>query len=310
MGAYPGLCPVHPSLGNDSEPRPKSADGVVHSTAEHGLVVLGTPWVGPYGQQSPHCATLGIAHSKRDNDRRSACTNVHRLLYRDHHDRLVIGRKGWNCYDWALHPERIGDGLCRDARPFALTGRCGLPANKELEAFSYSVSHDLRAPLRAMDGFSRILLEDYAPQLPPEAQRHLRIIRENANQMGRLINDLLAFSRLSRQPLNKRSIATADLVRQVIESLSSEPAGRQMEISVGELPPCQGDPALLRQVWINLLSNALRFTRQREAARIEIGCVEKEGEPVYFVKDNGAGFDMRYANKLFGVFQRLHSSED
>jgi len=183
-------------------------------------------------------------------------------------------------------------------------------ANKELEAFSYLVSHDLRAPLRAMDGFSRILLEDYAPQLPPEAQRHLRIIRENANQMGRLINDLLAFSRLSRQPLNKRSIATADLVRQVIESLSSEQAGRQMEISGGELPPCQGDPALLRQVWINLLSNALKFTRQREAARIEIDCVEKEGEPVYFVKDNGAGFDMRYANKLFGVFQRLHSSED
>jgi signal transduction histidine kinase len=183
-------------------------------------------------------------------------------------------------------------------------------ANRELEAFSYSVSHDLRAPLRAIGGFSRILLEDYIPQLPPEVARYLRIIFENTQQMGRLIDGLLAFSRLGRQPLYKQQIDTADLIRQVFDSLSSEQAGRQVEISMGELPVCQGDPVLLRQVWINLLSNALKFTRGREAARIEIGCVERESEQVYFVKDNGVGFDMQYVDKLFGVFQRLHSTEE
>jgi len=184
-------------------------------------------------------------------------------------------------------------------------------ANKELEAFSYSVSHDLRAPLRALDGFSRILLEDYAPQLPPEVARYLRIIFENTQQMGRLIDDLLAFSRSSRQPLNKQPVAPTDLARQALQSLSGEQVGRRIEISIGELPACQGDPALLRQVWINLLSNALKFTRERNVARIEIGCLTQEdGAPVYFVKDNGVGFDIQYAGKLFGVFQRLHRSED
>jgi PAS domain S-box-containing protein len=183
--------------------------------------------------------------------------------------------------------------------------------NKELEAFSYSVSHDLRAPLRAMDGFSRILLEEYAPQLSSEAGRYLKTIRESSQQMGHLIDDLLAFSRLSRQPVNKQAIDTAALVRQALDSLSSEQAGRQVDLSIGDLPPCQGDPALLQQVWINLLSNALKFTRQREMARIEIGCqTNADGEPVYFVKDNGTGFDMQYAGKLFGVFQRLHRAEE
>jgi PAS domain S-box-containing protein len=184
-------------------------------------------------------------------------------------------------------------------------------ANKELEAFSYSVSHDLRAPLRAIDGYSGILQEDYAPNLPAEVVRHLDIIRQNAQQMGRLIDDLLNFSRLGRQPLSKQAVDTAKLVQQVLDSLNSEQEGRRVEISIGELPVCQGDPALLRQVWINLLSNALKFTRQREMARIEIGCqTNADGEPVYFVKDNGVGFDMQYAGKLFGVFQRLHRAEE
>jgi light-regulated signal transduction histidine kinase (bacteriophytochrome) len=183
-------------------------------------------------------------------------------------------------------------------------------ANKELEAFSYSVSHDLRAPLRAMDGFSRILLEDYSSQLPPEAGRYLRIVRENTQQMGHLIDDLLAFSRLGRQALNKQAIATADLVRQVLADLRAEQEGRYVEIVMGELPPCQADPGLLRQVWMNLLSNALKYTRKCEVARIEIGCQKQDGETVYFVRDNGTGFDMQYADKLFGVFQRLHRTED
>jgi len=183
-------------------------------------------------------------------------------------------------------------------------------SNKELEAFSYSVSHDLRAPLRAVDGFSRILLEDYAPQLPSEVGRYLKTIRESSQQMGRLIDDLLRFSRLSRQSLNKQPIAVADLVRQALDSLSGEQQGRQIEITIGELPVCHGDSGLLRQVWINLLSNALKFTRGQEVARIEVGCMDKEGETVYFVQDNGAGFDMQYAGKLFGVFQRLHSAQE
>jgi PAS domain S-box-containing protein len=183
-------------------------------------------------------------------------------------------------------------------------------AVKELEAFSYSVSHDLRAPLRAMDGFSRILLEDYAPQLPPEVARHLKTIRTGSQQMGRLIDDLLVFSRLSRLSLDKQTVDATHLVRQALHSLSGEQAGRRVEISIGELPPCRGDPTLLQQVWTNLLSNALKFTRGRDGARIEVGCTEQDGEPVYFVRDNGAGFDMQYADKLFGVFQRLHHPEE
>jgi light-regulated signal transduction histidine kinase (bacteriophytochrome) len=129
--------------------------------------------------------------------------------------------------------------------------------------------------------------------------------------MGHLMDDLLAFSRLSRQPLNKQPIDTAALVRQALDSLSSEQAGWQVDLSIGDLLPCQGDPALLRQVWINLLSNALKFTREQDVARIEIGCLTQEDDaPVYFVKDNGVGFDMQYAGKLFGVFQRLHRAEE
>ncbi|MEY2394047.1 MAG: hypothetical protein QOF94_392 [Acidobacteriaceae bacterium] len=196
-------------------------------------------------------------------------------------------------------------------------------ANKELEAFSYSVSHDLRAPLRAMDGFSQAVLEDYGAQLPEEGRRNLQTIREGAQQMGALIDALLTFSRLSRLPLKKRVVDTGELVRDTIEELDFQREGRLIEIRVGDLPPCQGDPALLKQVWLNLLSNALKYTRHRKPAVVEVGCMreaassqtcveERKGreENVYFVRDNGTGFDMRYAGKLFGVFQRLHRAED
>jgi PAS domain S-box-containing protein len=185
-------------------------------------------------------------------------------------------------------------------------------ANKELEAFSYSVSHDLRAPLRAVDGFSQAVLEDYGAQLPEEGRRHLQTIREGAQQMGALIDDLLTFSRLSRLPLNKRAVDTDELVRDAFGELDSQREGRQVEIRVDDLPPCQGDPALLKQVWLNLLSNAFKYTRQRKLTVIEVGCRrEKEtDENIYFVRDNGTGFDMRYADKLFRVFQRLHRAEE
>jgi PAS domain S-box-containing protein len=181
---------------------------------------------------------------------------------------------------------------------------------RELEAFSYSVSHDLRAPLRAVNGFSRILLQDYGSQLAPEAQGYLRMVSENAQQMGRLIDDLLAFSQLGRQQLRTQRVLPAEVVRGALDGLAPEREGREVQIVLDELAVCQADPVLLRQVYVNLLSNALKFTRRRADARIEIGCRELEGEVTYFVKDNGAGFDMRYADKLFGVFQRLHRAED
>ena len=182
-------------------------------------------------------------------------------------------------------------------------------ANKELEAFSYSVSHDLRSPLRAMDGFSQAVLEDYGALLPEDGQRYLRTIREGAQRMGTLIDDLLTFSRLSRVPLSKQEVKTVKLVSHALEGLNSHREGRQVDIRIGDLPACLGDPALLNQVWINLLSNALKYTRQRKGAVIEIGCKTEEREDIYFVRDNGAGFDMQYAHKLFGVFQRLHRAD-
>ena len=183
-------------------------------------------------------------------------------------------------------------------------------ANKELEAFSYSVSHDLRAPLRAIDGFSRILLEDHAPTLTPEAQHYLTVVRKNSQHMGLLIDDLLAFSRLSRQPLSKQLVRPTDVVRQCVDELHAEQQDRRVEIAIGDLPACQADPALLKQVWMNLMSNALKYTRKQEMAVIAVGCQEQDGATAYFVRDNGVGFDMRYADKLFGVFQRLHRAED
>jgi signal transduction histidine kinase len=184
-------------------------------------------------------------------------------------------------------------------------------ANKELEAFSYTVSHDLRAPLRAIDGFSRILIDDFSASLPAECQDYLRDVRENTQQMGRLVDDLLIFSRLSRQPLKRETIDTAELVRQVVEDLRAEMDGRQVALRIGGMPASHGDAALLKQVWANLLSNALKYTSKRSAATIEVDSLNApDGEPIYFVRDNGVGFDMQYAHKLFGVFQRLHRAEE
>jgi len=183
-------------------------------------------------------------------------------------------------------------------------------ANQELEAFSYSVSHDLRTPLRAVDGFSQAVEEDFGGLLPDEGRRQLRTIRESAQRMGDLIDDLLEFSRLSRQPMNQQRVQVEPLVRSVFTDLNNLCAGRKIELKIGALPDCESDPALLKQVWLNLLSNALKYTRRRESAVVEVGCLEQARESVYFVRDNGSGFDMRYAGKLFGVFQRLHRAED
>jgi PAS domain S-box-containing protein len=183
-------------------------------------------------------------------------------------------------------------------------------ANKELEAFSYSISHDLRAPLRAVNGFAGIVLEDFGAQLPEECRRHLERIRAGALRMGELIDDLLAFSRLSRQAVNRQAVNPARIVNEVLEELKPQREGRQIEIKIGELPECHGDAGLLKQIWVNLISNAIKYTRGREPAIVEIGSTRENDEDVFFVRDNGAGFDMKYADKLFGVFQRLHRAEE
>jgi light-regulated signal transduction histidine kinase (bacteriophytochrome) len=183
-------------------------------------------------------------------------------------------------------------------------------ANRELEAFSYSVSHDLRAPLRAVNGFAGIVVEEFGEQLPAEARRYLERIRNGSQQMGVLIDDLLAFSRLSRQPLNRRTVDMAKLVKLVQDDLAPQREGRQIQIRTGPFPNGWGDPSLLKQIWVNLISNAIKYTRGRAPAIIEIGSVLTGGEVAYFVRDNGTGFDMKYAHKLFGVFQRLHRADE
>ncbi len=183
-------------------------------------------------------------------------------------------------------------------------------ANHELEAFSYSVSHDLRAPLRAVDGFSQAVLEDYGEKMPDEGRRYLQIIRDGAQRMGTLIDDLLAFSRLSRAPVNKRQVNMARVVSDALDEIGLVRDDPKLRVSVGPMPETLGDPALLKQVWVNLISNAVKYSRKRELQVIEIGSQTLEGRNVFLVKDNGSGFDMRYANKLFGVFQRLHRTEE
>jgi len=183
-------------------------------------------------------------------------------------------------------------------------------ANQELESFSYSVSHDLRGPLRAIDGFSSIVLRDHAAALPAEGQRYLGLVRESAQQMARLIDDLLAFAKTGRQPLATQTIALKSLVDQCLEEFHEEIEKREIDVAVGELPDCRADPALLRQVFLNLLGNALKYTRKQPRAAIEVGCRSKNGEKVMYVKDNGIGFDMKRAEKLFGVFQRLHRQDE
>ena len=183
-------------------------------------------------------------------------------------------------------------------------------ANKELEAFSYSISHDLRAPLRAIDGFSQALLEDYAGRLPEDGQHYAQTIRAGAQRMGKLIDDLLTFSRLSRRSLDKQPVNTARLVREALTELHEQQNDREIDLRIADLPACDGDAALLKQVWLNLLSNALKCTRHRQRAVVEVGSKSENGKVIYFVRDNGTGFDMQYANKLFGVFQRLHRVDE
>jgi PAS domain S-box-containing protein len=184
-----------------------------------------------------------------------------------------------------------------------------ITANKDLEAFSYSISHDLRAPLRAMGGFARILERELGDRFTPEARHSIERITENTKKMGQLIDGLLDFSSLNWLPVTKKKAAPTEIARAVYEELRPELANRRVEIEISEMPGCEADANLLKQVFANLVSNALKYTRDRDPARIRVGCNQEQNERVYFVQDNGAGFDMEYSNKLFGVFQRLHSAD-
>lgn len=191
-------------------------------------------------------------------------------------------------------------------------------ANQELESFSYSVSHDLRTPLATMDNLITAVLADAGPELAPTTRQMLNLAHANAAAMQGLIESLLQLSRSSRQPLHKERVDVVALVGRVWDEMAEDRTGRQVELVVGELPPCQADPVLLKQVWANLLCNALKFTRKRQVAQIKVATMPARGpssdsrytEPVYYVQDNGVGFDNEDAEKLFRVFQRAHSEEE
>lgn len=183
-------------------------------------------------------------------------------------------------------------------------------AVKELESFSYSVSHDLRAPLRAINGFAQVLAEDYLEQIDAEGKVFLEEIISNSRKMGQLIDNLLEFSRVGKQAVTMYTVDVGQLVSDVLTELKQLEPNRQITIRVQKLAKCQGDRNMLKQVFINLLSNAFKYTSKKQEAIVEIGSYTEDSNQVYYIKDNGAGFDMRYYDKLFGVFQRLHSSNE
>jgi PAS domain S-box-containing protein len=181
--------------------------------------------------------------------------------------------------------------------------------NKNLESFTYTVSHDLRAPLRAISGYSSILLQDLE-EIPEKDRKYLESLRQNAHDMGRLIDDLLDFSRLGMRSLEKGTVQPALLIRDILREVRTDPTSANVEFRVGDLPPCQADPGLLKQVYANLISNAMKFSRKREHPVVEIGSLTENGRLIFFVRDNGIGLDMRYSDKIFGVFQKLQTSEE
>jgi light-regulated signal transduction histidine kinase (bacteriophytochrome) len=182
-------------------------------------------------------------------------------------------------------------------------------ANEELEAFSYSVSHDLRAPLRHINGFSEILLDTFGEHVPPDARNYLRRIQGSVQRMEVLIQDLLKLSNAGRQQLNLQTIALNQVVENVLADLTPDTKGRQIEWRIGLLPSLECDRGLMKQVFANLLGNSVKYTRAREATIIEVGQKAIEGRTAIFIRDNGAGFDLKYADKLFAPFQRLHAPE-
>jgi PAS domain S-box-containing protein len=309
----------------------KTLDGIITSWNPGAEKVFGYSAEEAVGQ-----SMLFLFPPERVDEEREILARISRGESVDHFETVRVGKNG-KLIDVSVSLSRIADadnktiGLSKIARDITERKRAESEvhrlnaeleqrveertaqleaANQELESFSYSVSHDLRAPLRAIDGFSQAVEEDFGPQLPELAQRYLKTIREGAQQMGTLIDELLQFSRLSRLPVIRGAVDTNELVRLLAVETNQPGENGVAEITVSDLPESNADPVLLRQVWINLLSNALKYSRHRKQARIEIGAAEHEGLTTWFIKDNGTGFDMQYADKLFGVFQRLHRSEE
>ncbi len=232
--------------------------------------------------------------------------------------------RGVTYWDWSLSPVKDGAGRVaglvltlhetteRRKAQVELQQRTAQleEANRELESFSYSVSHDLRAPLRAIDGYTRMILRKQGDGFDEDTLRRFNVIRENVRTMDRLIDALLGFSRLGRAELSMSLLDVRALIETTWQEALVHHPGRDVTLTLGNVPAAYGDETLIRQVFSNLLSNALKFTRPREAARIEVGGFREANEAVFCVKDNGVGFDMTYYRKLFGVFQRLHSAED
>lgn len=217
----------------------------------------------------------------------------------------VISRVASEAQDQKILYSTIDNSRCKQALERVKN------LDQELEAFSYSVSHDLRAPLRSIDGYSKILQEDYAGKLDEEGRRVLNVIMNNAKRMGKLIDDLLEFGRLGRKSIQPSYINMTGLVNTLVHELLLREPARKIEIDVGELHPAFADADMIRQVWYNLLENAIKYTGKKEVATINVRSYKtEEGEVFYEVRDNGEGFDMKYSGKLFGVFQRLHKVQD
>ena len=210
----------------------------------------------------------------------------------------------------AKHQEHLEELTVDRTQDLARANEALQSANQDLEAFAYSVSHDLRTPLRAVDGFSRILQEDYSERLDEEGQRLVQVVRDGAQRMGRLISDILEFSRIGRRALTNTIARMEDLVSSALQDLAPSLQGRNLELVRGSLPPVHGDSEMLQLVWMNLLQNAIKYTCKTDSGVVEIGARPEGSDVVFFVRDNGAGFDMQYASKLFGTFQRLHTSAD
>jgi light-regulated signal transduction histidine kinase (bacteriophytochrome) len=208
---------------------------------------------------------------------------------------------------------RIREEMAERKRQTAALDRANVglaAANRELESFSYSVSHDLRSPLRAIDGYSQMLEEDYGTRLDETARRYIHTVRSGSQRMAALIDDLLTFSRLSRQSLNRQTVDMTALARRAAaEVLEGQPEPKPT-VQIAELPPVAGDPALLRQVWTNLIANAVKYSSKSATPQVQVRAATEGSLVRYEVQDNGVGFDMKYVDKLFGVFQRLHSAEE
>jgi len=281
-------------------------DDIFHVVAEPTLHAIESP-IGKVLREG----ALNISHQNhaqlisKDGARRSIVSSTAPIL--DTEDQL----RGAVVVFRDQTEERKAEQLRRESELLRRENEVTIAANNELEAFCYTVSHDLRAPLRAIDGFSKILQEE-AANLPAETKGYLTRVSENSQKMGQLIDDLLAFSRLSRHAMNMQKVDISVLTKQTIDEFRNEIEERHVKVELRQLPECKGDPALLKQVLINLLSNAFKYSRSKTDPAIEIGSTTSNNgeENVYFIKDNGVGFDMKYSDKLFGVFQRLHKAEE